>query len=171
VKNNELGREPTGSDHRALPGRPGVQLTTNRYPEAYECRFLLPIRLAFPTCPRARWRMALNLVEESCSDANRPCNCGGLLSRGSADDRLCSGACLPLCIPSFVRAPLRGLFMRPDGSSLFCFGCAAPSGSRFLPKQVCNQRHKTPRKLLSGPSQKADLRPWEPGPLARLRPV
>ena len=47
----------------------------------------------------------------------------------------------------------------------------APSGSRFLPKQVCKSRHKTPRKLLSGPSQKADLRPWEPGPLARLRPV
>jgi hypothetical protein len=47
----------------------------------------------------------------------------------------------------------------------------APSGSRFLPKQVCNRRHKTPRKLLSGPSQKADLRPWEPDPLARLRPV
>ena len=47
----------------------------------------------------------------------------------------------------------------------------APSGSRFLPKQVCKTRRKTPRKLLSGPSQKADLRPWEPGPLARLRPV
>jgi hypothetical protein len=47
----------------------------------------------------------------------------------------------------------------------------APSGSRFLPKQVCKSRQKTPRKLLSGPSQKADLRPWEPDPLARLCPV
>ena len=55
--------------------------------------------------------------------------------------------------------------------SVFCFAFCAPSGSRFLPKQVCKQRQRTPRKLLSSPSEKADLRPWEPDPLARLRPV
>ena len=48
--------------------------------------------------------------------------------------------------------------------SIFCFAFRAPSGSRFLPKQVCKSRHKTPRKLLSCPSQKADLRPWRPAP-------
>ncbi len=63
-----------------------------------------------------------------------------------------------------------GAFPAPGGTRSSASRCA-PSGSRFLPKQVCNQRHKTPRKILSGPSQKADLRPWEPGPLARLRPV
>jgi type IV secretion system protein VirB5 len=41
VKNNELAVNPLG-------------LTIVRFrAEAYECRFLLPIRLAFPTCPRA----------------------------------------------------------------------------------------------------------------------
>ena len=98
---------------------------------------------------------------------------------------LCSGACLPLCIPSFTRSPLRGL-SGARRHSVFCFAFSpqqantalagdpdlrAPSGSRFLPKQVCNRRHKTPRKLLSSPSEKADLRPWEPDPLARLCPV
>jgi len=79
-----------------------------------------------------------------------------------------------------------GVFAAPGGHLVFCFAFSpqrantalagepdlrAPSGSRFLPKQVCNRRHTTPRKLLSGPSEKADLRPWEPDPLARLRPV
>ena len=72
--------------------------------------------------------------------------------------------------PAFARSQLRGL---PGARrhSVFCFAFRAPLGSRFLPKQVCNQRHKTPRKLLSGPAENAALRPWEPGPLARLRPV
>src|ERR1019366_5198155 len=50
------GREPSRSDHRTFPGRPGVQLRmkeSSTFAEAYSCRFLLPIRLAFPTCPPA----------------------------------------------------------------------------------------------------------------------
>src|SRR5713101_2548370 len=50
------GREPPGSDHRAFPRRPGVQLSikgSSTSAEAYSCRFLLLIRLTFTTCPRA----------------------------------------------------------------------------------------------------------------------
>jgi hypothetical protein len=59
----------------------------------------------------------------------------------------------------------------PCGTALFCFGCAALSGSRFLPEQVCEPRQRTPHKLLPGPAKKALLGTWEPGPLARLRHV
>jgi hypothetical protein len=44
--------------------------------------------------------------------------------------------CLPLCTPSFARSPLRG-FSDARRHSVFCFALRAPSGSRFLPKQVC----------------------------------
>jgi len=73
----------------------------------------------------------------------------------------------------YVSRPLLGhrfgVLPAPRRHSVFCFAFSpqqantalsrdpdlrAPSGSRFLPKQVCNRRHKTPRKLLSGPPRK-----------------
>jgi hypothetical protein len=57
-----------------------------------------------------------------------------------------------------------GAFPAPGRHSVFCFAFCAPSGSRFLPQQVCKPRQKTPGKLLSGPSQKADLRHLGAGP-------
>src|SRR5208337_1978951 len=77
--------------------------------------------------------------------------------------------CLPLCIPSFARSQLRGLSCARR-HSVFCFALRAPSGSRFLPKQVWEPRQKTPRKLLSGPSQKADLRHLGAGPTRQASP-
>jgi hypothetical protein len=114
-----------------------------------------------------RWRIA-SFLRRTCLRVS-DCNYGGL-PQPTYQWQLCSGACLPLCIPSYAWSPLRG---SPGARqhSVFCFAFCAPSGSRFLPKQVCKQRQRTPRKLLSSPSEKADLRPWEPDPLARLRPV
>jgi hypothetical protein len=56
----------------------------------------------------------------------------------------------------------------PCGSASFCFGYAAPAGSRFLPEQVCTRGQRTPHKLLPGPAKKALLGTWEPGPLAHF---
>ena len=52
-----------------------------------------------------------------------------------ADENFALAACLPLCIPSFARSQLRGL-SGARRHSVFCFALRAPSGSRFLPKQV-----------------------------------
>jgi hypothetical protein len=52
-----------------------------------------------------------------------------------ADEKFALEACLPLCIPSFARSQLRGL-SGARRHSVFCFAFSAPSGSRFLPKQV-----------------------------------
>jgi hypothetical protein len=49
--------------------------------------------------------------------------------------------------------------------------CAPLRGLGSSRNKFASHGRKTPRKLLSSPSQKADLRPWEPDPLARLRPV
>jgi len=72
----------------------------------------------------------------------------------------------------FVSRPLLGHGFgakpAPCGTASFCFGYAALSGSRFLPKEVCKHAAKAPHKLLSGPSQKALLGTWEPGPLAHF---
>ncbi len=56
----------------------------------------------------------------------------------------------------------------PCGTASFCFAFSAPAGSRFLPREVCKHAARAPHKLLSGPSQKALLGTWEPGPLAHV---
>ena len=104
------------------------------------------------TCPSHRTAIAVNFRSQ-CADDN------------FALERVCR-----YVSRLFSRSPLRGL-SGARRHSVFCFAFRAPSGSRFLPKQVCKQRQRTPRKLLSSPSEKADLRPWEPDPLARLRPM
>jgi hypothetical protein len=52
-----------------------------------------------------------------------PCRCAGFSQPGT-QMKLCSGACLPLCIPPLFGHRF-GPFHAPCGSSLFCFGCAA----------------------------------------------
>jgi len=78
----------------------------------------------------------------------------------------------PAWVSRFVSRPLLGHYFgakpAPCGSASFCFACSAPSGSRFLPEQVCKRAAKAPHKLLPGPAKKALLGTWEPGPLARL---
>ena len=64
-----------------------------------------------------------------------------------------------------------GVFPAPGGTRSSASHSAPLRGLGSSQNKFANRRHKTPRKLLSGPSEKADLRPWEPGPLARLRPV
>src|ERR1700712_2270476 len=61
-----------------------------------------------------------------------------------------------------------GAIPAPCGSASFCFGFATLSGSRFLPEQVCKRAANAPHKLLPGPSKKALLGTWEPGPLRLL---
>ena len=52
--------------------------------------------------------------------------------------------------------------------AVFCFAFCAP-WPRFLPRQVREPRQRAPGKLLSGPSQKADLRHLGAGPTRKLR--
>ena len=152
-------------------------------PEAYPCRFLLPIRLAFPTCPRARWsrltrayRPATTVANCAPLAADMPARIGLQLRRASSANQPMTTLLWSVSAVYVSRLLLGhrfGAFPAPGGTRSSASRFAAPLRvrSRFLPKQVCKPRHKTPRKLLSGPSQKADLRPWEPGPLAWLRPV
>ena len=61
------------------------------FPEAYPCRFLLPIRLAFPTCPRAlssglsrAFRRATTVANYVLLAADMPARIGLRLRRASA---------------------------------------------------------------------------------------
>jgi hypothetical protein len=63
-----------------------------------------------------------------------------------------------------------GVFPAPGGTWSSASRFAPPSGSRFLPKEVCKPRQETPCKFLSGPSQKADLRHLGAGPTRKASP-
>jgi single-strand DNA-binding protein len=68
--------------------------------------------------------------------------------------------------PAFVRAPLRGFFHAPCGSSLFCFGCAAIRVTVSL--QILFG--KKAEKISPEPPQMQSFGTWEHGPLALLVP-
>jgi len=53
-------------------------------------------------------------------------------------------------IPSFARSPLRGL-SRARRHSVFCFAFSAPSGSWFLPQQVCEPPAESAAQTSCGP--------------------
>ena len=113
-----------------------------------------------------RWREAV-LFRSLCQHAVS-CGLGELLQPRSNGVTRSSG--LPSAsYPVLCSGSRFGAYPAPCGTASFCFGYAAPSGSRFLPKEVCKPRQRTPHKLLSGPSKKALLGTWEPGPLARFR--
>ena len=176
VKNNELGRQPPRPDHRALPGRPGVQLGTNRPSQRLFhviscCQsgwLFLPVPVPCgagergPIDRQRRWRIA-SFLRRTCR-----LDIGLRLRRAFVANvpmTTLLGACLPLCIPSFTRSPLRGL-SGARRHSVFCFAFSpqqantalardpdlrAPSGSRFLPKQVCKSTAQNAAQTSFGP--------------------
>jgi hypothetical protein len=64
-----------------------------------------------------------------------------------------------------------GVLPAPGGARSSASPSAPLRGLGSSQNKFAKRRQRTPCKLLSGPSEKADLRPWEPDPLARLRPV
>ncbi len=75
--------------------------------------------------------------------------------------------CLPYfpCHHSVTRF---GAYPAPCGAASFCFGCAAPSGSRLLPEQVCQRAAENAAQTSSGPHQESTPGPWEQGTSRRF---
>src|SRR6266496_5536590 len=64
-----------------------------------------------------------------------------------------------------------GVFPAPGGARSSASPSAPLRGLGSSRNRFASHGKRRPRKLLSSPSEKADLRPWEPDPLGRLRPV
>jgi hypothetical protein len=87
-----------------------------------------------------------------------------------ADENFASGACLPLCIPSFARSQLRGL-SGARRHSVFCFACAPLWGLGSSQNKFENHGKVRLSNFFRAPPRKQTFGTWEPGPLAKLRPV
>src|SRR5882762_2542469 len=71
-------------------------------------------------------------------------------SRSPCADELRSGACLPLCNPAFCSVTASGPFPRPAALGLL-LRFSAPSGSWFLPQQVCEPPAESAAQTSCGP--------------------
>jgi hypothetical protein len=102
-----------------------------------------------------------------CACSNRTAIAGNFRSQHSDEnfalERVCRFVSRLLLGHSFGASPA------PSGTRSSASHSAPLLGHGSSQNKFARQR--TPCKLLSGPSEKADIRPWEPGPLAQLRPV
>ena len=73
----------------------------------------------------------------------------GFRSQGTDDNFALARVCRYVS-RLYAWSPLRGL-SGARRHSVFCFAFCAPSGSRFLPKQVCKPRHKDAAQTSFGP--------------------
>jgi hypothetical protein len=87
-----------------------------------------------------------------------------------ADEKLCSGVCLALCIPSFARSQLRGL-SGARRHSVFCFAFAPLWGLGSSQNKFENHGKVRPSNFFRAPPRKQTFGTWEPGPLAKLCPM
>ncbi len=135
-----------------------------------------PIRL------QRRWRIA-SFLRRTCR-LESDCDCGELPS-AKCPMRTLLWRVSAVMYPVFYSVTASGSFRRPAALGLLlrfltpasqhraCRGprFRAPSGLGSSRNKFAIDGTKRRARLLSGPSQKADLRPWEPDPLARLCPV
>lgn len=151
--------------------------------------------LAFPTCPRAlssglsrAFRRATTVANCALLATDMPTRMGLQLRRASAAKvpmrtllwRV-SAVMYPVLCSVTATGPFRrpaalGLLLRvftPASQHQACRGPRFPRPFRVSvpPKTSLQSAAQNAAQTSFGPSQKADLRPWEPGPLARLRPV
>jgi hypothetical protein len=85
-------------------------------------------------------------------------------------DENSSGTCLPFTYPVFRSVTASGPFRRPAAVGPL-LRIPRPFGVSVPPKTSLRTTAKGAAQTSLGLSEKADLRPWEPGPLAWLRPV
>ena len=169
-----IGGQSSCVDHRALSGQPVVRLKTNRISQGV-IHVLSCCQSRWPPPPvsvpcgageREAFRRATAVANGTLLMADIPARIGLRLRRTSFAKNLARTLLWSLSAvmyPAFARSQLRGL-SGARRHSVFCFAFRAPLGSRFLPKQVCNQRHETPRKLLSGPRRECSPSALGAGP-------
>ncbi len=109
--------------------------------EAYSCRFLLPIRLTFPTCPRARWsrrtrvlRRATAVADIALFAADTPARIELRMRRSSAANvqmKTLLWSVSVVMYPAFCSVTASGPFRRPAALGLLLriprpFGVSVP---------------------------------------------
>jgi hypothetical protein len=172
VKNNELAVNPS-VDHRALPGRPGVQLRIRTESRGLSMSFLAANPAGFsPPVP-----VPCRAGERGPFDAQRTvANCvllaADMPTRIGLRLRRASAANVPMTTllwrvsavmyPVFARSPLRG----SSGAlrhSVFCFA-SRPFGVSVPPKTSLQTGKERRANFFRSPSEKADLRHLGAGP-------
>jgi hypothetical protein len=109
--------------------------------------------------------------EDRSGDSEKPSYCGAFTSSLWLRLGRASAAELDECdsvqwessasFPVLYSGSRFGAYPAPCGTASFCFGCAALSGSRFLPEQVCKRAAKSAAQTSSGPRQEST--PWHLG--------
>ena len=109
--------------------------------------------------------------EDRSGSSERPSYCGAFTSSSELRFGRTSAAELDECdsvqwessasFPVLYSGSRFGAYPALCGTASFCFGYAAPSGSRFLPEQVCKHAAKSAAQTSSGPHQEST--PWHLG--------
>jgi len=169
-------------DHRALTGRPGVQLRIHR--PAQRLVHVL-------SCCESGWRphTSLRPVEQANarpSDAQRrwritpffgghaACSKRTAMAanfRSQCPDENFALGCVCRYVSRLLLGHRSGASPAPGGTRSSASRSAPLWGHGSSQNKFANHGKKRRANFFRAHSEKADLRPWEPGPFARLRPV
>jgi len=142
--------------------------------------FLAANPAGFSRLSRARWskltrahRPATTVANGAPFAADMPARIGLQLRRASFTNQPMTTllwSVSAVMYPVFCLVTASGPFRRPTALGLL-LRVPRPFGVSVLPKQVCKTRHKNAAQTSFGPLPESRPSAWEPGPLARLRPV